>query len=81
MGEIQFRGCNGGTIALSGDVLTALRPQLRGNLCLSNEAAYDDARAIWNAMIDRRHPNVRSIELIRLSEVTISTQTIRQPTG
>jgi FAD/FMN-containing dehydrogenase len=54
MTELQFRGLKGETIALSTDILTALRPQLRGGLCLQDEAGYDEARTIWNAMIDRR---------------------------
>jgi FAD/FMN-containing dehydrogenase len=54
MTELRFRGLKGETIALSTDVLTALRPQLRGSLCLQDEAGYDEARTIWNAMIDRR---------------------------
>jgi FAD/FMN-containing dehydrogenase len=54
MTELQFRGLKGETIALSTDVLTALRPQFRGSLCLQDEAGYDEARTIWNAMIDRR---------------------------
>jgi FAD/FMN-containing dehydrogenase len=35
--------------------IDALRTQLRGPLLLPNEPGYDDARSIWNAMIDR-HP-------------------------
>jgi FAD/FMN-containing dehydrogenase len=54
MTDLQFRGLEGGTIALSTDTLTALRPLLRGSLCLQDEAGYDEARTIWNAMIDRR---------------------------
>ena len=54
MTEVQFTGLKGGTIALSTDILTALRPELRGSLCLLDEAGYDEARTIWNAMIDRR---------------------------
>jgi FAD/FMN-containing dehydrogenase len=54
MTEVQFSGLKGGTIAISTDILTALRPQLRGSICLSDEAGYDEARTIWNAMIDRR---------------------------
>ena len=54
MNEVRFSGLKGGTIALSTDILTALRPQLRGRLCLPDEAGYDEARTIWNAMIDRR---------------------------
>src|SRR5260370_14993209 len=54
MTDVQFSGLKGGTIALSNDILMALRPQLRGSLCLPDEAGYDEARTIWNAMIDRR---------------------------
>jgi FAD/FMN-containing dehydrogenase len=54
MSDVQFVGLKGGKIAVSTDILTALRPQLRGNLCLPDEAGYDEARTIWNAMIDRR---------------------------
>ena len=34
--------------------LATLRGELRGELCLPSEAGYDEARTIWNAMIDRR---------------------------
>ena len=54
MNDVQFSGLKGGSIPLSTDILTALRPQLRGSLCLPGEAGYDEARTIWNAMIDRR---------------------------
>jgi FAD/FMN-containing dehydrogenase len=54
MSEVQFSALKGGTIALPTDILTALRPQLRGSICLPDEPGYDEARTIWNAMIDRR---------------------------
>ncbi len=36
------------------DVLEALRSRLRGALCAPGDPGYDEARTIWNAMIDRR---------------------------
>jgi len=40
--------------ALGQDEIAALRKQLRGPLLLPGEPAYDEARSVWNAMIDRR---------------------------
>jgi len=40
--------------AIPVDALDGLRAGLRGTLCLPGEPGYDDARTIWNAMIDRR---------------------------
>jgi FAD binding domain len=54
MTEIRISTLKGGKIALSNDVVRALHSELRGSLCLPGEAGYDDARTIWNAMIDRR---------------------------
>src|SRR5947207_7548541 len=54
MTEIRISTLKGGKIALSNDVVRTLHSELRGSLCLPGEAGYDDARIIWNAMIDRR---------------------------
>jgi FAD/FMN-containing dehydrogenase len=54
MTQVEISALNGATIVLSNDILTALRSELRGSLCLPDEAGYDEARTIWNAMIDRR---------------------------
>ena len=35
-------------------IIEELRTQLRGPILLPNDAGYDEARSIWNAMIDRR---------------------------
>ncbi len=41
--------------ALHQDALASLAAQLTGTLCLPGDAGYDEARTIWNAMIDK-HP-------------------------
>jgi hypothetical protein len=50
MTEVQIRTLKGGMIALSNDILTALRSELHGSLCLPDESGYDEARTIWNAL-------------------------------
>ncbi|HEY7218727.1 MAG TPA: FAD-binding oxidoreductase, partial [Candidatus Binatia bacterium] len=39
---------------LERNMIESFRMDLRGPLLLSGESAYDEARAVWNAMIDRR---------------------------
>ncbi len=41
-------------IRLEQSTLDALRTRLRGPLLLPGEPGYDDARSLWNAMIDKR---------------------------
>ena len=42
------------SLPLSADVVDGLRSRLRGPLVLPQDAGYDEARAVWNGMIDRR---------------------------
>ena len=42
------------TITVGDDAIAALRDSLSGNLLTSESAEYDEARSVWNAMIDRR---------------------------
>jgi FAD/FMN-containing dehydrogenase len=44
----------GAPLALDQKLVDGLRASLRGPLLLAGDAGYDDARSIWNAMIDRR---------------------------
>jgi FAD/FMN-containing dehydrogenase len=55
MTEIRLASLQGRATVLGSDTLTAFRQKLRGNVCLADEAGYDEARTIWNAMINR-HP-------------------------
>ena len=45
---------DGGTIAVGDDTIDTLSQSLDGALLSPSDAGYDDARSIWNAMIDRR---------------------------
>src|SRR5688572_1640683 len=51
---LVMRTLDGGTTTLSSDALTAFRAAFRGAVLTPKDAAYDETRAIWNAMIDRR---------------------------
>src|SRR5215471_2956553 len=57
MTEIRLALLQGGTTALGTETIAALQQTLRGSVCLPGEAGYDNARTIWNAMIDR-HPGM-----------------------
>ena len=54
MSNVALRTKDGGTAAIAEDHIDALRASLRGSVCLPGEPGYDEARTIWNAMIDRR---------------------------
>ncbi len=41
-------------VRLRHDVIDQLRSDVRGEVLLPTDPGYDDARAIWNAMVDRR---------------------------
>ena len=54
MAELGIKTIDGKSVSLSSEALDALRGGLRGVLSLPGEAGYDEARTIWNAMIDKR---------------------------
>ena len=51
---MEVRAANGAQAELDPGDLDELSAQLRGPLLVPGEPGYDDARSIWNAMIDRR---------------------------
>jgi FAD/FMN-containing dehydrogenase len=40
--------------SISSDAIEQIKQQLRGNLLMPEDPGYDDARALWNGMIDKR---------------------------
>jgi FAD/FMN-containing dehydrogenase len=55
MTNVTFERSDGASWAPTSDVLESLRAQLRGALCFPGEPGYEQARTLWNAMIDK-HP-------------------------
>jgi FAD/FMN-containing dehydrogenase len=53
-GGLEITTLSGGKTALSADVLQAFATGFRGPWLRAGGAGYDEARQIWNAMIDRR---------------------------
>ena len=54
MATVSMRGGSGEERAVPGEAIEALGAQLRGSLARPGEPGYDEARTIWNSMIDRR---------------------------
>ena len=48
---------DGGSISVSEDAVTAFGDALEGDLLTPETAEYDEARTLWNDMIDR-HPGL-----------------------
>ena len=52
--DARVRTMNGGSATISGEQLSALDAELRGDLLLPKSEGYEAACTLWNAMIDRR---------------------------
>ena len=54
MSSLQVKTRANGETSLEENIIQKFRERLRGELILPEDVGYNDARAIWNAMIDRR---------------------------
>lgn len=54
---IPLAGLDGNTIHLAPEALQAFRTSFKGVVLAPDDAAYDETRKVWNAMIDR-HPGL-----------------------
>ncbi|HEX5606306.1 MAG TPA: FAD-binding oxidoreductase [Candidatus Binatia bacterium] len=54
MARLQIKTRNNGEITLQEETVQKFKESLRGELIRIGEAGYDDARSIWNAVIDRQ---------------------------
>ena len=51
---MKLRTADGDEIQLDQKIVDDLKTRVRGEVLFPGEAAYEDARTVWNAMIDRR---------------------------
>ncbi len=54
MTDLTMTTLNGSTTVIGQDAIDSFATSLRGNLLTPDTAGYDEARSIWNAMIDKR---------------------------
>src|SRR5262245_50087822 len=51
---LEVKRSHGGAVQLTVDALQGFKSGLKGQLLRSGDPSYDEARKIWNGMIDRR---------------------------
>ncbi|SFL38800.1 FAD-binding oxidoreductase [Shimia aestuarii] len=73
---VEAKQLNGGATELSQDALDALGASLRGNVLMPGGADYDEARTLWNSMVDRQPAIV--IRAIGASDVQKAVNFCRQ---
>ena len=51
---IEIKGMDGAAVAITPEALGAFKAAFKGQVLAPGEAAYEETRQVWNAMIDRR---------------------------
>lgn len=82
MADLRINTIRGEEAVLKETAVEALKATLRGQLLTPDSAGYDEARAIWNAMIDRRPAFIvrcagtadvmRAVDLARRNELLVA---------
>ncbi len=54
MGDLRVTTATGGDTVLAAATVDNFKASLRGTLLRPSDEGYSEARALWNAMIDRR---------------------------
>ena len=52
--DLQIKTYAGGDIRVNGETIDSLKESIRGRVLTPRSEQYDEARTIWNAMINRR---------------------------
>ena len=76
MSQIDLRTREGQATTVSDEAITALAEALRGRLVQPSDVDYDDARAVWNGMVDR-HPAL-IVQCAGVADVVASVNFARQ---
>ena len=64
---VELKAADGGVVQVSPEILQAFKAGFAGTVLGPDDAAYDDTRQIWNAMIDRRPSDSGNRELARVN--------------
>jgi FAD/FMN-containing dehydrogenase len=76
MTEVGLKTLDGKQQNISANDIQKLKSGLQGKLCLPGDPGYDDARTIWNAMIDRKPAVI--VRAAVAADVVLAVQFARQ---
>ena len=71
-----FKALNGGTIEIPRGKLADLKEALSGELIGKGDSSYDDARTLWNGMIDR-HPS-QIVRALNANDIQLTVNFARE---